>query len=259
MALITQGQRFGRWTVLEDQQYTFVRKVAVKCDCGSKVAKVNVGNLNSGRSQSCGCINREILAKAGHGKLKHPVNPGDVFGRLTVVDSTNRDKVECICTCGNTSFPRASALYRGNTRSCGCIKREVSSALGKASASRGGLSGHTLFNTWERLNNSPAPLHEPWSADVNLFITQVEAAIGPRPEGMRLTMINPELGYMPGNLEWGAGRMHPNQRVVLTQTQRQEIAEAIHAGERQYVVAKRYGVSASLASTIYRDYRYSKQ
>ena len=257
MALIVEGQRFGRWTALEDQRYTFVKNIFVKCECGTK-SKVRVANLNSGRSQSCGCLNKEALVQASRKKLQHPVNAGDKFGRLTVVDAADRTQVQCVCSCGGTTSTRASALYRGNTRSCGCLKRERASELGKSFATKNGITNNTLYGTWKRIVNSPVPLHAPWRADAALFISEVEAAIGPRPKGMRLTMKNVELGYVPGNVEWGAGKVHPNQRVILTTQQRQEIAKLISSGEKQYQVAARYGISSSLASSIYRAYRYSE-
>ena len=63
------------------------------------------------------------------------MNPGDRFGRLTVVrvvsdrfaHNSKRGStagVECRCDCGETTCVRPSALRAGNTRSCGCLVRE---------------------------------------------------------------------------------------------------------------------------------------
>jgi hypothetical protein len=63
------GRRFGRWFVLADAKRVrypsgqFARRCLCRCDCG-RVAIVNQGTLVSGKSQSCGCLNRETTLKA---------------------------------------------------------------------------------------------------------------------------------------------------------------------------------------------------
>lgn len=58
---------------------------------------------------------------------------GETFGRLTVMRfSHRRDEksyYQCRCTCG-TVFPvMYSHLLNGNTRSCGCLRKELNSKL----------------------------------------------------------------------------------------------------------------------------------
>lgn len=52
------------------------------------------------------------------------VQPGQIFGRLTVVEKdenpTGRNYYECICTCGKTKLVRATHLTTGAVKSCGC-------------------------------------------------------------------------------------------------------------------------------------------
>lgn len=55
---------------------------------------------------------------------------GKKFDRLTAIksigsDKRNRTKWLCECDCGNTVITLASSLLSGNTKSCGCIKREM--------------------------------------------------------------------------------------------------------------------------------------
>ncbi len=55
---------------------------------------------------------------------------GDKYGRLTVIKIAPRVKgrgVEwvCRCDCGNEAVVRSSSLRQGNTRSCGCLAREM--------------------------------------------------------------------------------------------------------------------------------------
>jgi hypothetical protein len=61
------------------------------------------------------------------------VAPGDQFGRLTVLSQASRDKhgylmYGCICTCGRKKVVRSTLLVHGQTRSCGCLRREETAA-----------------------------------------------------------------------------------------------------------------------------------
>lgn len=59
---------------------------------------------------------------------------GKVFGRLTVIEyvteypnknKRNEAMWRCRCECGNDQvFVRGSSLRNGNTRSCGCYRKE---------------------------------------------------------------------------------------------------------------------------------------
>jgi hypothetical protein len=54
---------------------------------------------------------------------------GRVFGRLTVTGPA-RDSADglpqwvCACTCGDTCIAKSRSLREGDTRSCGCLRRE---------------------------------------------------------------------------------------------------------------------------------------
>lgn len=54
-----------------------------------------------------------------------------VFGKLTVIEldqeSSGRRKWICKCSCGNTVSVREYNLKSGNTKSCGCTRKEKSS------------------------------------------------------------------------------------------------------------------------------------
>lgn len=67
------GQRFGRWTALEQSGKTKHGSYLWKCrcDCGN-IGIVSSGNLRSGISKSCGCYEREKASKTHkkHGMAK---------------------------------------------------------------------------------------------------------------------------------------------------------------------------------------------
>lgn len=55
---------------------------------------------------------------------------GQHFGRLTVikrVENANdgHAKWECQCECGNITYVSSNVLKKGNTKSCGCLNKEV--------------------------------------------------------------------------------------------------------------------------------------
>lgn len=54
---------------------------------------------------------------------------GKKFGRLKVIKKTDMRKGgnivwECICECGNKTLVNTSSLNSGNTKSCGCLRRD---------------------------------------------------------------------------------------------------------------------------------------
>lgn len=70
--LISIGQRFGRYVVKNlAENRNKLRYVDVVCDCGSERAVSNIA-LWSGRSKSCGCLKRELMANQSrtHGQSK---------------------------------------------------------------------------------------------------------------------------------------------------------------------------------------------
>lgn len=59
---------------------------------------------------------------------RNPLSIGDVYGRLTVVAPKDKGDAyryyECICSCGNTIYPRKDTLTNGQSSSCGCYAAE---------------------------------------------------------------------------------------------------------------------------------------
>lgn len=63
------------------------------------------------------------------------IQPGDKFGRLTVLRETTKEERKdkagrnywCKCDCGNEIIVYGHNLKTGNTKSCGCLSREIAS------------------------------------------------------------------------------------------------------------------------------------
>lgn len=83
---------------------------------------------------------------------RYPDLTGMKFGRLTVVKEAGRDEYKnvlwsCRCTCGNNTTVSAHKLLRGNTKSCGCLKKDAAKLAVK---SRRGLHGLSRDSTGKK-------------------------------------------------------------------------------------------------------------
>lgn len=117
-ALDLVGQKFGRLIVVERAESKGGQSQWLcKCECGGE--KITYGtSLKKGVTQSCGCLHREVVKK------KRSDLTGQRFGQLTVISKSSKDEWKCLCECGVFKDIRQNALITGNTRSCGCLKRE---------------------------------------------------------------------------------------------------------------------------------------
>lgn len=132
------GERFGRLVVLSRAPN---RKKATywkcRCDCGTE-KEVARSALTSGSTSSCGCLSREKARERGQKKVKNIL--GNVYGRLTVVELVEgvrrgRQRVwRCRCECGNEIQTTGSLLRNGHSRSCGCLRKELSVQRGRERA-----------------------------------------------------------------------------------------------------------------------------
>ena len=94
------------------------------------------------------------------------IHPGMTFGRLTAVESriiitkTGRRKAWlCLCKCGNCKVVSESALYTGNTQSCGCLHRDNLILRNKAKAKHNDTTyscrTYTIWHSMRERCNTP--------------------------------------------------------------------------------------------------------
>lgn len=78
---------------------------------------------------------------------------GGKFGRLTVVSEAERRRTKggtsvrmwnCVCDCGNKRVLSSAALIGGNTKSCGCYKKEENARR----CTKHGLTKTKLYSVW---------------------------------------------------------------------------------------------------------------
>lgn len=169
------------------------------CECGKEVT-VHYGNLNNGRSQSCGCA---------RSKPTHDLT-GKVFGRWTIVDFSHRDNDSnpfwnAICSCGTVRKVEGSSIFSGKSRSCGCLQRD--------SVTTHGRSESLIYQVWGgmvgRCHNKKDPSYyryggrgitvcDRWRDSFENFLEDM----GEKPEGMSIDRINNNSCYCPENTRW---------------------------------------------------------
>lgn len=77
---------------------------------------------------------------------------GQVFGRLTVLEFVERKNNisywKCKCSCGNEIVIPIKYLVCGDTKSCGCIRKEKVSKLAKSKSYK---KNKTLYSRWSNM------------------------------------------------------------------------------------------------------------
>ena len=128
------GKRFGMLTVVKQvPKPEHLKKDSTywlcKCDCG-KEHIVLTCNLTSGHTSNCGCVSRKNTSQRCLIDLT-----GHKYGRLTVLgraenyispNGFQNTQWDCLCECGNKIVVSQANLRNGETRSCGCLRKEVS-------------------------------------------------------------------------------------------------------------------------------------
>ena len=131
------GKKFGRLLVvefdLEKSQKNGRSYWICKCDC-KNIVSISRGNLINGNTQSCGCLAKEVYSKSGKRNLIDLI--GIRFGKLTVIELDHTHKKNgaywlCKCDCGNVAVVNGCELRQGDTKSCGCWRKEICMEMGK--------------------------------------------------------------------------------------------------------------------------------
>ena len=135
---IKKGEQYGRWTVLEcgvfdpnSKAQRKVKKCLCECSCEKHTQRyLTPYQLVTGKSQSCGCLHNELLAKRN--MENSSVKIGNKYGKLTVIadlglrkqKSRNKNERWSLCQCDCGSLPievRNNELQSGWKKSCGCL------------------------------------------------------------------------------------------------------------------------------------------
>jgi hypothetical protein len=158
------------------------------------------------------------------------VAPGRLFGRLEVLEEAEpyrwRGRIArrawlCRCVCGHLSVVREDSLRQGHTRSCRCLRDDMTGERMTRHGGRARDARTPEYDAWQRLLAS-APSGEVaarWRTPGGEGYANFLADLGPRPSpAHRLVRRDPDAAFGPGNCTWSEGvrrRGTPRRRIEV--------------------------------------------
>lgn len=140
---------------------------------------------------------------------------GKKFGRLTVVSFSHKDKWgkrhwNCVCDCGKSRVVAERSLFTGNTKSCGCYRKQYATLKQLVH----GMQGTRLYAIWQNMKNRCRNVNIPAYKDyggrgitvcdewLDFMCFMGWALSNGYDDSLSLDRINNNEGYKPDNCRW---------------------------------------------------------
>lgn len=170
---------------------------------------------------------------------------GQKFGRLTAISDEGRASAKdrthrwlCVCECGRQVTVPGSRLVAGETRSCGCLQREIARAAGDRTRTHG-LRNTSTYAIWRSMLarcENPKRKDYPRYGGRGVYVCarwhsfeNFVADMGLRPDGLSIERENNDHGYEPGNCRWATpkeqNRNTSSSRILEAHGERLTMAE----------------------------------
>lgn len=155
---------------------------------------------------------------------------GQKFGRLTVIERADgyigrngkpRRRWLCECDCGERTLATTQDLRKGDKKSCGCLKRELSVSMN----TKHGDKGKRLYRIWiamkrrcanpgntdyHRYGGRGVSVCDSWRTDYKAFRTW--ALENGYNDSLTIDRIDVDGNYEPNNCRWVTMKMQSNNR-----------------------------------------------
>jgi hypothetical protein len=164
------------------------------------------------------------------GNMKALDLSGMRFGRLLVIHRVEnigkRAAWLCLCDCGANVIVQSTSLTRGNTKSCGCLQKDIARETGSRLLTKHGRfkKNKRLYKIWkhiiERCNDTKFKYYKDyggrgikicnaWMCFDNFYQWALNNGYS---DNLTIDRINVDGNYEPGNCRWATPKMQSRNR-----------------------------------------------
>ncbi|MCK5616828.1 hypothetical protein KAR91_83980 [Candidatus Pacearchaeota archaeon] len=195
---------------------------------------------------------------------------GEKFGRLIVIGLNRVNKYhqrfwECRCNCGTTKIINGSRLKKGETKSCGCLHRDIVTTHGMEKTATYRIWRNMLYRCrtatskdYKNYGGRGIAVCERWFTFENFL-----KDMGERPENMSIERLENNKDYSPENCKWATtkeqNRNHRGNRKITYKGETKILIEwaehlGIKYGTLQCRLHRGWSIDKTLSTKIERRY-----